>query len=281
MDEIILNQKKFLTKKSFYSFSGYAMEQTAKAHGKNKKQNWEKERFERKTILDFCYTASYSAKQGSIPIKKFIEEMQNLPAFSKGKDQSDFGLVKIPHMPFTYGIYAGLRDNISGMYDFQGCNGMTNESETSTSLRVSTVPVDARPIGTMTFNESAWMIHCDEYRSYQIWLKERNEGRWVDVKKIDGKNMLHMQRLINMATDIANGKGIITRRPEAAELLKIRKGEISLQDLLDSSDVKLKELKELYDKNFNLPEAVEPGFCGQLNNSIRSVFNDIVERNSI
>lgn len=275
MDAILLNQKKFLTKKSFMSFSGYALEQTSKAHGKNKKQNWEKERFERKTILDFCYTASYSAKQGSIPIKAFIEEIQNLRSF-KGKDQSHFGLVKIPHMPFTYGIYAGNKDKVTNAYDFEGCHGMVNESETSTSLRLSDVPKDARPIGTMTFNESAWSIHCDEYRSYLDWQANRNEARWVDVKghdqKIDGKNMLHMQRLINMATDIANGKGIVTRRPEAADLLKIRKGEVSLKELLDSCESKLKELKVLFDNNHNLPEEVEAGFCSMLNKSIRKNF---------
>lgn len=279
MDAIILNHKKFLTKKSFYSFSGYAIEQTAKAHGKNKKQNWEKERFERKTILDFCYTASYSAKQGSVPIKTFIQELQNLRSF-KGKDQTHFGLVKIPHMPFTYGIYAGNKDKVTNEYDFAGCHGMVNESETSTSLKVSEVPKDARPIGTMTFNESAWSIHCDEYRSYLVWQANKNEARWVDVKghdqKIDGKNMLHMQRLINMATDIALGKGIITRRPEAADLLKIRKGEVSLQALLDSSESKLKELKTLYDANFNLPEIVEPGLCEKLNASIRKTFKPTV-----
>jgi hypothetical protein len=187
-------------------------------------------------------------------------------------DQSKFGLVKLPHTHHNYGVYIG-----------DGCKGMTNENQSSTSLRTSEVPIDASPLTTLMFNESAWMIHCDEYKSYQTWQKEKNEARWVDVKghnqKIDGKNMLHMQRLINMATDIALGKGIVSRRPEAAELLKIRKGEISLQALLDSSESTLKELKGLFDKNFNLPESVEPGFCEMINASIRKIFNKQNSRN--
>ena len=154
--------------------------------------------------------------------------------------------------------------------------GFTNGEETSESLRLSEVPKDAVPIAIMQFNESAWSIHCDEYRSYQVWLKERNEARWVDVKghdqKIDGKNMLHMQRLINMAEDIAKGNGIISRRPEAKELLKIRKGEVSLQDLLDSAKENLQEVKKLYDGS-NLPELPEPGLCEKLNKNIRTLFN--------
>lgn len=258
IDAILLNHRKFITKKSFLSFSGYAMEQTAKAHGKNKKQNWEKERFERKTILDFCYV---SYKQGTIPVKEWFS---NTRFKGKDLDQSQFGLVKLPHTHHNYGVYLG-----------DGCRGMVNDNETSTSLRVSEVPIDAVPISVLMFNESAWMLHCDEYRSYQDFLNNRNEARWVDVKghdqKIDGKNMLHMQRLINMATDIALGKGIISRRPEAVELLKIRKGEVSLQELLDTCDNKLKDLKTLYDSNFNLPEEVEPGLCNKLNSGIRKL----------
>jgi len=254
MDSILLNHKKFITKKSFLSFSGYAMEQTAKAHGKNKKQNWEKERFERKTILDFCYV---SYKQGTITIKEWLDKNPLI-------DSTKIGLVRLPHTHHNFGIYVG-----------EG-RGMTNDDESSTSLRVSEVSVEAEPVAVLMFNESAWMLHCDEYRSYQTWLKEKNEARWVDVQgheqKIDGKNMLHMQRLINMATDIALGKGIVSRRPEATELLKIRKGEVSLQELLDTCDSKLKELKTLYDNNFNLPEEVEPGLCEKLNNGIRKIF---------
>lgn len=273
MDAILLNQNKILSKKSFQSFSGYAMDQTGKAHGKNKKQNWEKDRFERKTILDFCYIPD---KQGSIPIKQWFKEKMDIVLLPESLlknneelgikfDSHRFGLSKIPHMTWCYGIYEG-----------DGMRGFTNGEETSESLRLSEVPKDAVPIAIMQFNESAWSIHCDEYRSYQVWLKERNEARWVDVKghdqKIDGKNMLHMQRLINMAEDIAKGNGIISRRPEAKELLKIRKGEVSLQDLLDSAKENLQEVKKLYDGS-NLPELPEPGLCEKLNKNIRTLFN--------
>lgn len=278
MDAILLNWRKILTKKCYQSFSGYAMDQTSKAHGKNKKQNWEKERFERKSILDFCYVPW---KQGSIPIKEWMKKVldfgvtstQGTILKSKGASisQEMLGLVKIPHMPFTYGVYVGGPQ--------EGCRGLIKEMEDTdaSALRVSDIPKNAIPATTMTFNESAWSIHCDEYRSYLDWQANKNEARWVDVKghnqKIDGKNMLHMQRLINMATDIALNKGIVTRRPEAADLLKIRRGEVSLQALLDSCKIKLEELKTLFDNNHNLPEEVEPGFCEQMNKNIRKYFN--------
>ncbi len=48
------HRTKFLTKKCAMSFGGYAIVQIKKAKGLDKKMNWEKERIERKTPLNFC-----------------------------------------------------------------------------------------------------------------------------------------------------------------------------------------------------------------------------------
>jgi hypothetical protein len=37
-------------------------------------------------------------------------------------------------------------------------------------------------------------------------------------QRIDGKNMMHCMRLIQMSKEIGRGEGIIVRRPDAAEL---------------------------------------------------------------
>jgi hypothetical protein len=39
-------------------------------------------------------------------------------------------------------------------------------------------------------------------------------------------------RLIQMSKEIGRGEGIIVRRPDAAELLKIRRGEVNLDSLI-------------------------------------------------
>jgi hypothetical protein len=57
--------------------------------------------------------------------------------------------------------------------------------------------------------------------------RKKNDSRYVEVQghgqRIDGKNMMHCMRLIQMSKEIGRG-GIIVRRPDAAELLKIRRG---------------------------------------------------------
>src|SRR5688572_28602961 len=51
-DMLIRQRKGFLTKKCKYSFGGYAISQIEKARGFDKKMNWEKDKIERKSVLD-------------------------------------------------------------------------------------------------------------------------------------------------------------------------------------------------------------------------------------
>jgi hypothetical protein len=138
----------------------------------------------------------------------------------------------------------------------------TNEGINSTesnALRLSSIPKDEKPICVVTYNKDGYTQHCNDYKSYQTWLEQRNEARWVDVQshgqKIDGKNMMHCIRLIQMSREIAEGKGIIVRRPNAKELISIRKGEVDLQTLIDKVEKEIVEIDKLFEES-NLPDMV-------------------------
>lgn len=89
---VLGNKDLFLSKECFKTFYGYAVSQISKARGLNKKIVNPVEK--RLDILDFCYTFK---NQGSQPIKEFLAE-NNL-------DQKYCGLVNIPSMRDTYGVY--------------------------------------------------------------------------------------------------------------------------------------------------------------------------------
>lgn len=263
MDVLIHRQHKFITKLCANTFAGYAYDQIKKSKGQDKKQNWEAERFERKTIYDFCYVAAGWLGQGSRSLRDLIDEGKIRP--------ESLALTKLPNMPFAYNLYIDSTETYA--------TGISLDDK-STMPKTTTVPQGMLPAGVLTFNQMSWTQHCDEYRSYQTWLKERNEARWVDVKshgqKIDGKNMLHMQRLVNMASDIASGKGIVTRRPEAQDLLKIRKGEVPLQELLDNAEASIKGMQDAF-KTANLPDKVERSVARDVYGYMRSKFFSKVE----
>jgi hypothetical protein len=91
--QFVLDHKEmFLSKECFKTFYGYAVSQIGKARGLNKKIVNPVEK--RLDILDFCYTFK---NQGSQPIKEFLAK--------NGLDQKYCGLVNIPNMKDTYGVY--------------------------------------------------------------------------------------------------------------------------------------------------------------------------------
>lgn len=95
-----------------------------------------------------------------------------------------------------------------------------------------------------------------EWRSYQTWLATRNpqrselERRWG----YDTKHGMHLIRLMRMCREILEGKGVLVKRPDAEELLAIRNGLWTYDQLLEWADRQDSELQELY-RASKLPHA--------------------------
>jgi predicted nucleotidyltransferase len=272
-DLILNDREKFITKICAKSLGGYAKQQISKAKGQNKKQNWEKDKVTRKEVLDFVYVIE---GEKSIPWKVWNNDRY---------EEKFIGVVNVPNARDIYAVYfdqdafcmfsesisESTRKTLievrkeSGKSMGFGYKGLvkTNEGINSTesnALRLSSIPKGEEPICVVTYNKDGYTQHCNDYKSYQTWLEQRNEARWVDVQshgqKIDGKNMMHCMRLIQMSREIAEGKGIVVRRPNAKELISIRKGEVDLQTLIDKVEKEIIEIDKLFEES-NLPDMVD------------------------
>jgi hypothetical protein len=73
-----------------------------------------------------------------------------------------------------------------------------------------------------------------------------------------------------MAIEIAEEGTINVRRKNAADLLKIRRGEVDLQTIIDNADTKIKLMSEAFDKA-NLPDDVDSTFAHNLLIEIRNM----------
>jgi predicted nucleotidyltransferase len=260
------NRHLFLTKKCKETFGGYATTQIKKAKGLDKMLNWEAEKIERKVPIDFCYVYENGK---TFPVVDWLTN-QNLK-------QDYVGLTKLNHFDSAYAIYYDLgahvlieNNNKRGIpFGYKGIIG-----ETSNEVRLSSIPKGEKALGVMYWNKDGYSAHCKLYSRYQTWLNERNEARYVDIKnhdqKIDGKNLLHCQRLLDMAIEIAEEGTINVRRKNAADLLKIRRGEVDLQTIIDNADTKIKMMSEAFDKA-SLPEDVDPTFAHNLLIEIRNM----------
>jgi hypothetical protein len=285
MDKILQNRDKFITKTCGKSFAGYAIQQIKKARGQDKKQNWEKDKITRKTPLDFCYI---HLGEKSIPLKDYLKDNK--------LDQKFCGLSNVPHSKDTYALFydrmseyrfSEMRpkwerflSNLFNKVKPLGFKGITFED--SNQVRLSSIPINTPKnyfIGHVSYNKDGYSQHCKDYKSYQTWLQERNEQRWIEVEshgqKIDGKNMMHCRRLLDMSREIAQGKGIIVRRKNAQELIDIRKGKVDLESLLDRAEQDIKEIDDLF-KNSELPDFVDKDFMNSLLISIRKEFYNIL-----
>jgi len=271
---ILSYQDQFLTKICAKSFGGYAIQQIKKAKGQDKKQNWEKDKVTRKTPLDFCYL---HLREKSIPLADYFE--------SKGYDQKYAGLSKVPHSRDTYALFYDRLFSLLGDKINQTSNkpiGFKGVAfEDSNDIRLSSIPIDTPDdyfIGYVSYNKDGYTTHCNDYKSYQTWLENKNEQRWVDVKshgqKIDGKNMMHCRRLLEMAREIAQGKGIIVRRENAQELIAIRKGEVDLESLIQQAENDIQEIDQLF-KESNLPDSVDKDLVNSILINIREEFYNI------
>lgn len=250
---LVQNRDKFLTQKCLLSFGGYAVAQIKKARGLDKKMNWEKTRVERKTPLDFVYCYDNNGK--TMPIEKWLQ--------IEGKIQENCGLVALDHFRDCFALYYSGDVNL-------GFKGIVLDG--SNSVRLTSVPKGMTPDTIVYYNKDGYSMHCKDYKEYETWLENRNTQRYVDIKghnqQIDGKNLLHCRRLLDMAIEIATEKTINVRRPNAEYLLSIRKGEVDLNTIIEQAEKDLKRLDELFAKS-ELPLDCDKDFVNDLLLQIR------------
>jgi uncharacterized protein len=259
MKLIFEHSDKFLTKKCRWSFGGYAVEQIRKARGLNKKMNWEENEMVRKTVLDFCYVLQ---EGGSMPVKDWID--RNNAYHGCSYSYKDYSLVAIDHAKDTYAMYFFLSD----------AGGIVSDPEVANDVQLISIPKGKMVEAYMLFNKDGYSSHCKKYKEFLEWKENRNETR-VNMakahgKKYDGKNMCHCLRLLNVANEIADGKGLHVRRSpeEIKKLIAIRKGEYEYEDLLAEAEGLIDRMDKAFEAS-SLPDKVDNELVNEILITIR------------
>jgi len=248
---VLQHKDELITKNCKNSFGGYAIEQIKKARGLNKKIVNPVDK-EKKSILDYCYIID---GYNTIPIKEFFEKN-----YIK---QENCGLINLSH----------ARDLYSVFYSFTiPYKGITNLDDTSNEVRLSSIPKDEKPIATMIYNKDGYSTYCKKYKEYWDWVEKRNPQRYLDNMLheggYDGKNLAHCHRLLDMAIEIGEGKGILVRRNNREKLLSIRRGEYNYADLILEAEEKITKMDDVFEKS-NLPKDVDKKLINDLLLTIR------------
>ena len=301
----------FVTKKCFAPFGGYAINQIKKAQGQNKKIHWDMEKVTRKTPLDFCYTFK---NQGSQPIKDFLEEnkldqkycgLVNIPNMKdvyglyydwaaffhfENIDWWDVSFqtegVKFPYAHFltdAEGEEIRKRIKNKNFYGYKGIVEPDDEGK-SNEIRLCSIPKGEKPLCFMTYNADGYATHCRKYREYEEWKNTRNKARYesnLEGEKsgdpdlmYDCKNMMHCFRLMAMAKEIAEGKGVILDRTgiDRDFLLDVRNRKYGYSELAERM-LKLKDEMDAAIEKSTIKEEIDSKVVNELLLNVRKQFN--------
>ena len=290
MQLLIDHRDQFISKQCFNPFYGYAKSQIEKARGLNKKIV--NPITKRLTPFDFIYTFK---GQGST---KFSDWLSN-----RGLNQEFCGLVNVPNMHDIYGVYYDFGAHISANNDWRynmpfltyACDFLGNESiKEATSqlctmaptgyrgvlsldadgneLRLSSVEdKNTHPICFISYNQSGYSAHCRQYAEYQTWVKERNPKRYESNlnKNYDSKNMMHCFRLMHMAAEIAEGKGMILERTwDRQFLMDVRNHKFEYEEIIERLEENKQRMNRLMERS-TIREKIDIDFVNELMIEIR------------
>lgn len=290
MQMVLDNREQFISKQCFNPFFGYAKSQIEKARGLNKKIV--NPITERLTPFDFIYTFK---GQGST---KFRDWLSN-----RNLHQEYCGLVNVPNMHDIYGVYYDFGAHIAAYDDWRNdkqflayaCEYYSDESITATKSRLNAMtPIgyrgvinveadgnelrlssiddkDTRPICFISYNQSGYSSHCRLYAEYQTWVKERNPKRYESNldKNYDSKNMMHCFRLMHMAGEIAEGKGMILQRTwDRQFLMDVRNHKFEYEEIIERLEKEKEKMNQLMELS-TIREEIDTDFVNQLMIDIR------------
>jgi predicted nucleotidyltransferase len=97
--------------------------------------------------------------------------------------------------------------------------------------------------------EKRYIAAHNQWQQYERWKRERNPQR-AELEARNGydtKYAMHLVRLMRMCREILRGEGVVVRRPDAQELLAIRAGAWSYDELVGYAESLDAELATLYE----------------------------------
>lgn len=96
-----------------------------------------------------------------------------------------------------------------------------------------------------------------EWDQYQNWKKTRNMARAMLEEKFgyDTKHAYHLVRLIRMCREILTTGVVLVKRPDREELLAIRNGAWTYDQLIEFAEREEQKLNELYNMSNVLPKS--------------------------
>lgn len=251
-DKLRSERKRLLSKKIAFTTSGYAIAQLKRIRGHNKWIN-NPQPEQPPQEVDF------------VSLVQWFGETKMMPSdFSLRKfSESDFRLV--PYGNNMYGLYGYVRSPEAG---FTTLNHTPYNLE-SGSLNVvfegdrALLP---SPGAVLKFNKAEYKLALQQHSQYWEWKKNRNKTRNELEENFgyDTKHAMHLVRLLRMGEEALKHGEIIVKRPDANELLDIRDGSWSYEEILEYAEDMDHQIQKVWYYESSLPKKPDIKFAANL-----------------
>ena len=216
------NAGKLLSSKIAFTTSGYALSQLKRIKGHGK----------------WLSNPQPEAKPQQVDYISLVHNFTPDPVFKVSLRTLERGHRLIPFSGDTYGLY-----KIDGYSPFNAETGNLNDDYDGDSHKQGT------PLFVVKFNRSTYEAAKEVWSNYWTWKKNRNKTRSVLEEQFgyDCKHAMHLVRLLRMGAEALETGVINVKRADAAELLDIRAGKWSYNELVEyAEDMDDKVRNQLY-----------------------------------
>lgn len=219
-----------LTSQIAFTTSGYAFQQIKRIKGHNK---W------------------INNPQDKLPPRQcdFISLIHNFTGskiFKVSMSERNKNHRLVPYSGNMYGVYPMM-----GYSLFNEETGNLNTEYAGDSHFIGT------PLYIIKFNKEEYNNAKDIWSNYWTWKKNRNKTRskLEEQYGYDTKHASHVVRLLRMGAEALQTGELLVKRPDAEELLAIRNGAWTYDELVDYAEKTDKWVKEVLYVQTKLPES--------------------------
>jgi len=196
-----------LSSKIAFTTSGYAISQLKRIKGHNKWiNNPQPEQAPQQVDFVSLVHNFTTAQKFKINLRDFYENHRLVPYSSN-----------------TFGLY-----QMNGYHPFNITSGNLNIDYEGDSHALGT------PLYIIKFNNDVYTTQKEQWSHYWTWKKNRNVARskLEEEHSFDTKHAMHLVRLLRMGEEALTTGIINVYRPDAAELLSIRNGAWTYEEII-------------------------------------------------
>lgn len=203
-----------LSTKIAFTFSGYAVAQLKRIKGHNK---WitNPQPVDPPRQIDFI-----SLVQDFTSVKRFKFTSEDMITYRKLQ-------MLIPYGNDIFGMYSSRSNPYRQLFSDDFTLNTVFEGELNDYATI--------PMCIIKFNKAEYKIALEKHKQYWQWKNNRNVARSELEEQFgyDTKHAMHLVRLLRMGTEILSTGQVNVLRPDAKELLEIRDGKWSYDELLE------------------------------------------------